>query len=100
MIRLSNLKHLLCNVEHCLKIGLRKKGGASSNIWLDRQKRDPYVKRAVRETYRARSAFKLIEIDEKFKFLNAGDVIIDVGACPGSWSQVAVKKVNSNGESN
>lgn len=72
---------------------------SSSNIWLDRQRRDPYVKRAVKESYRARSAFKLIELDEKFKFLKPGMNVIDVGAAPGSWSQVAVAKTNSNGAS-
>ena len=70
----------------------------SSNIWLERQRKDPYVKRAVKESYRARSAFKLIEIDDKFKFLKNGDIVIDVGAAPGSWSQVAIERVNSNGK--
>lgn len=69
----------------------------SSSRWLDRQHRDPYVKRAVREGYRARSAFKLIEINERFKILKPGDVVVDLGACPGSWSQVAMKAVNSDG---
>lgn len=69
----------------------------SSNQWLERQRRDPFVKRAVKENYRARSAFKLIEINEKFKILSAGDVVVDLGASPGSWSQVAIKLVNSDG---
>ena len=73
------------------------KSKASSTAWLARQHKDPYVRRAVKETYRARSAFKLIEIDEKFKLLKTGDVVIDVGAAPGSWSQVAIKKTNSDG---
>ena len=78
----------------------RLKGkGSSSKDWLDRQRKDPYVKRAVKESYRARSAFKLIEIDEKFKFLKPGDVVIDLGAAPGSWTQVAIEKVNSNQKS-
>lgn len=72
------------------------KSGASSKIWLERQRRDPYVKRAVKETYRARSAFKLIEINDKFKFIKPGDTVIDIGACPGSWSQVSVKLTNSD----
>ena len=79
------------------RLVLREKSDTSSNIWLERQRKDPYVKRAVKETYRARSAFKLIEINEKTNFLSPGDIVIDVGACPGSWSQVAVKKTNSNG---
>jgi 23S rRNA (uridine2552-2'-O)-methyltransferase len=85
----------LIGVSKALKSGK----GASSSIWLERQRRDPYVKRAVKETYRARSAFKLIEIDEKYKILKPGDVVIDLGAAPGSWSQVAIKKTNSAGTS-
>ncbi len=77
----------------------RQKGTASSNIWLERQRRDPYVKRAVKESYRARSAFKLLEINDKYKFINSGDYVIDCGACPGSWSQVAVQLANSNDQS-
>jgi 23S rRNA (uridine2552-2'-O)-methyltransferase len=72
------------------------KSNNSSNIWLARQKRDPYVKRAIKELYRARSAFKLIEINEKFKFIKSGDIVLDIGASPGSWSQVAVNLTNSN----
>ena len=90
----KNLK-LTLTLKKALNLAIREKG-SSSNIWLERQRKDPYVKRAVKETYRARSAFKLIEIDEKFRFIQPGDYIIDVGACPGSWSQVAVQKTNSN----
>jgi 23S rRNA (uridine2552-2'-O)-methyltransferase len=68
-------------------------------MWLKRQMKDPYVKKALKESYRARSAFKLLEIDDKFKLINAGDTIIDVGAAPGSWTQVAIKKTNSLGQS-
>lgn len=73
-----------------------KSTSSSSNRWLDRQLRDPFVKRAVKEGYRARSAFKLIEINEKFKIMKPGDVVVDLGASPGSWSQVAIKEVNSD----
>src|SRR5690349_20007197 len=48
--------------------------------------------------YRCRSCFKLLEIDEKYKFLKPGQVVVDIGAAPGSWSQIAVKAVNSNGD--
>ena len=74
----------------------RLKSRVSSNIWLERQSKDPYVKRACKELYRARSAFKLIEIDDKFKFLKAGHVVVDVGAAPGSWTQVAVQRTNAD----
>lgn len=73
------------------------KSTSSSSRWLERQHRDPYVKRAVKFGYRARSAFKLIEINEKYKIMQPGDTVVDLGACPGSWSQVAITAVNSNG---
>jgi 23S rRNA (uridine2552-2'-O)-methyltransferase len=90
-------KFLSRSLKQVTKTSFAFKSGASSNIWLERQRRDPYVKRAVKESYRARSAFKLIEMDAKYKFIKPGDVIIDIGASPGSWSQVAVQKTNSNG---
>jgi 23S rRNA (uridine2552-2'-O)-methyltransferase len=62
----------------------RSKSMNSSNIWLERQRKDPYVRRAIRESYRARSAFKLIEIDQKYKFLRTGDLVIDIGSTPGN----------------
>jgi predicted rRNA methylase YqxC with S4 and FtsJ domains len=100
MLKINNLtivlnKSLFLNFNH-IQI-CKKSKGTSSNIWLERQRRDPYVKRAVKESYRARSAFKLIEIDKKYNFLKQGDAIIDIGAAPGSWSQVAVQKTNSAG---
>ena len=91
---------MLKNVQNVLRVCKAHKGsGASSPMWLQRQKRDPYVKRAVKESYRARSAFKLIEIDEKYKFLHPGHTVIDIGAAPGSWTQVAVQRTNSDGKS-
>jgi 23S rRNA (uridine2552-2'-O)-methyltransferase len=90
-------------IKNCLLINLKGiysnvafKSKNSSNIWLARQNRDPYVKKAIKDLYRARSAFKLIEINEKFKFINSGDIVLDIGASPGSWSQVAVNITNSN----
>jgi len=59
----------------------------SSVAWIQRQAADPYVARAHRDGYRARAAYKLIEINEKFKFLKNGQVVVDLGAAPGSWSQ-------------
>ncbi len=73
----------------------RLKNTHSSSQWLERQRRDPYVKRAVKETYRARSAFKLLEINERFRFISPGDRVVDLGATPGSWTQVAVQLTNS-----
>ena len=59
----------------------------SSAAWIQRQAADPYVARAHRDGYRARAAYKLIEMDEKFHFLKNNQVVVDLGAAPGSWSQ-------------
>jgi len=67
----------------------------SSQLWLERQLNDPYVARAKREGFRSRSAFKLIEIDDKHHFLKAGARVVDLGAAPGGWSQVAAKRVGA-----
>lgn len=63
----------------------------SSAAWLLRQVKDPYVARAQREGYRSRAAYKLIEMNEKFKFLRNGQVIVDLGAAPGSWTQYVAR---------
>jgi len=69
----------------------------SSTLWLQRQLNDPYVAAARREGYRSRAAYKLIEMDEKYHLLKKGARIIDLGAAPGGWSQVAVKKAGPSG---
>lgn len=69
----------------------------SSTRWLDRQLNDPYVVRAKREGYRGRAAFKLAEIDDRFRFLVQGARVVDLGAAPGGWSQVAVERTNADG---
>jgi len=63
--------------------------------WLERQLNDPYVARAKREGYRSRAAYKLIEIDDKHHILKPGAKVIDLGAAPGGWSQVAAKRVKA-----
>jgi 23S rRNA (uridine2552-2'-O)-methyltransferase len=67
----------------------------SSKRWLERQLNDPYVARARREGYRSRAAFKLTEIDDKAHFLKKGARVVDLGAAPGGWTQVAVKRVGA-----
>jgi 23S rRNA (uridine2552-2'-O)-methyltransferase len=67
----------------------------SSTRWLQRQLNDPYVARARREGYRSRSAYKLIEIDDRFHILAAGRRVVDLGAAPGGWSQVAAGRLRS-----
>lgn len=78
-----------------LKVRLKKarKLSSSSQKWLQRQLNDPYVARAKREGWRSRAAFKLIEIDDKVKILKPGMRVVDLGAAPGGWSQVAAKRI-------
>lgn len=71
-----------------MKIISKKIASKNSSVaWIRRQANDPYVARAQKEGYRARAAYKLIEINERFKFLRNGQVVVDLGAAPGSWSQ-------------
>ena len=76
-----------------VKTGGKRK--LSSKLWLERQLNDPYVLRAKREGYRSRAAFKLKEIDDKYKLLKPGMAVVDLGAAPGGWSQIAAAKVGS-----
>jgi 23S rRNA (uridine2552-2'-O)-methyltransferase len=70
---------------------------ASSRQWLDRQQSDPYVKRAQLEGYRSRAAYKLLEIQDKDRILRSGMFVLDLGAAPGSWSQIAARLVGPSG---
>jgi 23S rRNA (uridine2552-2'-O)-methyltransferase len=81
--------------ERTLKVQVKAKSGRShsSKLWLERQLNDPYVARARREGYRSRAAFKLVEIDDKYRFLKPGLKVVDLGAAPGGWSQVAAARV-------
>jgi 23S rRNA (uridine2552-2'-O)-methyltransferase len=76
-----------------VKTGGKRK--LSSKLWLERQLNDPYVAQAKREGLRSRAAFKLIEIDDKYHFLKHGVTVVDLGAAPGGWSQVAAKRVGA-----
>ncbi len=67
----------------------------SSTRWLQRQLNDPYVALAKKEGYRSRAAYKLIELDDKFNFLKPGKTVLDLGAAPGGWTQVAAARVKS-----
>ena len=67
----------------------------SSKLWLERQLNDPYVARARREGFRSRAAYKLIEIDDKQGLLRLGASVVDLGAAPGGWSQVAARRVGA-----
>ena len=76
-----------------VKTGGKRK--LSSKLWLERQLNDPYVAQAKREGLRSRAAFKLIEIDDKYHFLKPGTTVVDLGAAPGGWSQIAAKRVGA-----
>ena len=71
----------------------------SSTLWLQRQLNDPYVEAATREGYRSRAAYKLAELDERFKFLKKGIKVIDLGAAPGGWTQVIATAIGSKNRS-
>ena len=79
---------------------LKKKKGRklSSTTWLSRQLNDPYVREAGVRGYKSRAAFKLTEMDDRFKFLRPGLKVVDLGAAPGGWTQVALERVGSNGK--
>lgn len=83
-------------------LSIRLKDGryhsSSSNRWLERQLNDPYVAEAKQRGYRSRAAFKLIQLDEKYKFLTKNKVIVDLGCAPGGWSQIAAAKLKGTGK--
>ncbi|RBI83228.1 23S rRNA methyltransferase [Rhodosalinus halophilus] len=83
-----------------LKVKVRTARGrkASSTRWLQRQLNDPYVRRAKAEGYRGRAAYKILELDDKYRFLVPGARVVDLGCAPGGWTQVAVARVNALGE--
>jgi 23S rRNA (uridine2552-2'-O)-methyltransferase len=78
-----------------LRVKSGKGRSLSSKRWLERQLNDPYVARAKREGFRARAAFKLFEIDDRHRLLKPGARVVDLGAAPGGWSQVAAKRVGA-----
>lgn len=74
-----------------------KRRTLSSRTWLERQLADPYVARAKREGYRSRAAFKLIEVDDKYRLLKPGARVVDLGAAPGGWSEIAARRIGAKG---
>jgi 23S rRNA (uridine2552-2'-O)-methyltransferase len=74
-----------------------KRRTLSSRQWLERQISDPYVARAKREGLRSRAAYKLVEIDDQYRLLKPGARVVDLGAAPGGWSEIAVRRVGANG---
>ena len=76
-----------------VKTGGKRK--LSSKLWLERQLIDPYVAQAKRDGYRSRAAYKLIEIDDKYRVLKSGMTVVDLGAAPGGWSQIAARRIGA-----
>lgn len=83
--------------DRSMKVRVKSKGkrAISSRRWLERQLNDPYVAAAQKAGYRSRAAFKLIEMNDKHPFLKPGQVVVDLGAAPGGWTQVLTDKVKS-----
>jgi 23S rRNA (uridine2552-2'-O)-methyltransferase len=78
-----------------VRVKTAKKRRLSSTLWLERQLNDPYVAAAKREGFRSRAAYKVSEIADKYGLLKPGDVVVDLGAAPGGWSQVAADRVKA-----
>lgn len=77
------------------RVKTARKRTLSSTLWLERQLNDPYVARAKREGYRSRAAYKLIEMDDRYHLFKPGGRIVDLGAAPGGWSQIAAERVKA-----
>ena len=77
------------------RVKTARKRSLASTLWLERQLNDPYVARAKAEGFRSRAAFKLLEIDARYHILKRGQKVVDLGAAPGGWSQVAAQKVGA-----
>ncbi len=80
-----------------VRVKTTKARKASSNRWLERQLNDPYVRAAKTQGYRSRAAYKLMELDDKFHVLKKGARVLDLGAAPGGWSQVAAARIGASG---
>ncbi|WP_316013937.1 RlmE family RNA methyltransferase [Roseobacter sp. HKCCA0434] len=81
-----------------VKVKTAKGRKISSKLWLERQLNDPYVQAARRDGYRGRAAYKILELDDRFRFLVPGARVVDLGCAPGGWTQVAVRRVNALGD--
>ena len=85
------------NRNAAVRVRLARRRKPSSTEWLSRQLNDPYVAEARRLGYRSRAAFKLIEIDDRFRLLQPGRRVVDLGCAPGGWTQIAVERVGRRG---
>lgn len=98
-IRVNHFHRLCSKLQKEIPQNLKGKS-KSSQDWLTRHINDPFVKKSRFDNYRARSAYKLIEIDNRFSVLKAGQCIVECGAAPGAWSQVVVERINATAKGN
>ena len=84
-------------IQKKVRVKMNRQRTVSSARWLERQLNDPFVKQAREEGYRARSVYKIIELDDKLKFFKPGAIVVDLGATPGSWSQIAAERLKGKG---
>lgn len=98
MTQTSSTKTVLGKRSITVRVKTAKSRKKSSNQWLARQLNDPYVNEAKRMGYRSRAIFKLIQLDEKYKFLGKGKRIVDLGCAPGGWTQIAVERNKGTGQ--
>ena len=98
MSKTSSAKAISGKRSLTVRVKTAKYRSKSSNKWLERQLNDPYVAEAKRLGYRSRAAFKLIQLDEKYKFLGKGKTIVDLGCAPGGWTQIAVLRNKGSGQ--
>ena len=77
---------------------MAKSRKGSSRRWLAQHRSDPYVQAARRQGYRSRASFKLVEMDRRYRVFRPGQVVVDLGAAPGGWCQIAVERVNALGQ--
>jgi 23S rRNA (uridine2552-2'-O)-methyltransferase len=96
--RLKADKKKVSDRELSVKVKSARGRKLGSTLWLQRQLNDPFVARAKKEGYKSRAAYKLIELDEKFGLLKPGGRIVDLGAAPGGWCQVAVQRTKGQGK--
>lgn len=95
MSRTKKWKTVQAKRDKSVKVKTARGRKLSSTRWLQRQLNDPYVQEANRLGYRSRAAFKLIELDDRFKFLKPGQKVLDLGCAPGGWTQVAAERIEA-----